>query len=149
MSIEANRELVQRLFDEVWNAETPGTIEELYTEDFVSDYRPYGELRHGHQAIRDMVAAARRTFPDYREELVDMVAEEERVAVRLRITGTQLGAWGPIAPTGKRVSYEEMLILQVRDGRVASQRGIADNLSALRQLGVMPVPPGQTGARPG
>lgn len=148
MSIEANRALVQRLLDDVWNAESPDAIPELYTEDFVADYRPYGEPRHGHQAVRDMVSNARATFPDYHEELLEMVVEEERIAVRLRISGTQLGPWGPIPPTGKQISFEEMLILHIRDGRVAEQRGIVDNLSVLRQLGVVPVPPGQSARRP-
>jgi predicted ester cyclase len=61
--------------------------------------------------------------------------------IRLAITGTQLGARGPLPPTGRRVRYEEILILRIRDGQVVAQRGIADNLSALRQLGVVPGPP--------
>ena len=45
-----------------------------------------------------------------------------------------------LPPTGKKVRYEEMLILRIRNGQVVWQRGIADNLNALRQLGVIPMP---------
>ena len=47
---------------------------------------------------------------------------------------------GALPPTGKRVQFEEIVILQIRDGKVHRQRGIVDNLNALRQLGVVPTP---------
>ena len=40
----------------------------------------------------------------------------------------------------KRAQFDEIVILQIRDGKVLRQRGIVDNLSALRQLGVVPTP---------
>lgn len=69
------------------------------------------------------------------------VAEGNVVAVHLRITGTQLGAWGPIPPTGKHLDFEEMILLTFNaDGQVVHQRGIVDNLLGLRRVGVMPTP---------
>jgi predicted ester cyclase len=44
------------------------------------------------------------------------------------------------APTGKKATFDEMVILQIRDGKVVRQRGVVDNLSALRQLGAVPSP---------
>jgi predicted ester cyclase len=80
-------------------------------------------------------------MPDYHEELLAMVAEHDTVAVHLRISGTQLGAWGSIPPTGRRLEFEEMIILTFNDsGQVVHQRGIVDNLAGLRQAGVMPTP---------
>ena len=70
-----------------------------------------------------------------------MIAEGDKVVVRFTITGTQLGQWGPLPATGKPVRFEEIVILRFVDGKVAEQRGIPDNLAALRQLGVMPTPP--------
>ncbi|HVM96322.1 MAG TPA: ester cyclase [Candidatus Acidoferrales bacterium] len=137
---EANKAIVRRLFDEVWNCGSVDKIEELYSPDFAADYRPYAPLRRGHDAIRDMVQRAWATFPDYHEELLDMVAEGDKVAVRLRITGTQKGQWGPIPPTGTKLDFEEMLILRIADGKVVEQRGLVDNLNALRQLGLVPTP---------
>ena len=42
--------------------------------------------------------------------------------------------------TGKRAAFDEIVILQIREGKVLRQRGIVDNLSALRQLGAVPTP---------
>jgi predicted ester cyclase len=65
------------------------------------------------------------------------------VVARLTISGTQKGQWGLLPPTGKRVEFDEMVMLKVRDGKVIWQRGVVDNLRALRQLGVVPSPPAQ------
>ena len=137
-----HRATVRRLFDDVWNGRRFDTIEELYAPDFVADYRPYAPLRHGHDAVREMVERAWATMPDYHEELLDVLVDGDRAAVRLRISGTQDGAWGPLPPTGRRLEFEEILILTFDEhGRVKHQRGIVDNLAALRQAGVMPTPP--------
>lgn len=136
-----HRETVQRLFDEVWNGRRLDVIAELYAADYVADYRPFAPLREGRDAVREMVERAWATFPDYHEELLSVLVDGDRAAVHLRITGTQEGAWGPLPPSGRRVEFDEMLLLQFdADGRVVHQRGVVDNLAALRQLGVMPTP---------
>jgi predicted ester cyclase len=137
---EASKALVQRLFD-VWNTGVLDKINELYAEDYVADYRPYAPLRRGREGIRDMIRRAHATFPDYHEELEELIVEGDKVVVRLTVTGTQLGSWGPLPPTGKKARFEEILILRIRDGQVVWQHGIADHLNALRQLGALPTPP--------
>ena len=68
--------------------------------------------------------------------MLAIVVEGDQAAVHLRITGTQQGAWGPLPATGRRVGFEEMILFTFApDGRVVRQRGIADNLTALNQLG--------------
>ena len=139
MSVERNKGIVRRLF-EVWNTGNVDAVEELYAADFIADYRPYAPLRHGHDGIRSMVRRAHVAFPDFHEELEEMVAEGDKVVMRYTITGTQLGQWGPVSPTGKRVRFEEIVFLRFVDGKVAELRGLPDNLAALRQLGVVPTP---------
>jgi predicted ester cyclase len=147
MTPDEVRARVHDLFG-LWNGGDLSRLPELYAEDYVADYLPYGtDVRRGIEGIRAMIENARNTFPDYHEELLDVITEDDRAAVRLRISFTQDAPWGPIPPTGKKVSYEEMLMLTFRDGKVVHQRGIPDNLSVLRQLGVVPVPPGQSAAR--
>ncbi|HZR81928.1 MAG TPA: ester cyclase [Candidatus Binatia bacterium] len=141
MASETNKRLVREITEVIWNGRDLARIPEFYADDFVADYRPYAPLRHGHAGIREMVERAWAAFSDYREEIEDLIAEGDRVVARLAISGTQDGSWGPLPPTGKRVRFEEIVILEIRDGKVRGQRGIADNLAALRQLGVIPTPP--------
>jgi predicted ester cyclase len=139
-AVERNKALVRELTEVVWNGRGLDRIADFYAPEFVADYRPYSPLREGHDGIRRMVEGAWMAFPDYHEELHELIAEGDRVVVHLTISGTQSGQWGPLPPTGKRVQFEEIVILQIRDGKVHRQRGIPDNLNALRQLGVVPTP---------
>jgi steroid delta-isomerase-like uncharacterized protein len=136
---EQNKRLVREITDVIWNGRGLDRIAEFYAPDFVGDYRPYA-LRQGHAGVRAMVEGAWTAFPDYHEEVHEMIAEGDRVVLHLTISGTQHGQWGPLPATGKRVVFDEIVILQIRDGKVLGQRGIVDNLSALRQLGVVPTP---------
>ena len=138
-AVERNKALVRELTEVVWNQRGLDRIPDFYGPDFVGDYRPYA-LRQGHEGIRASVAGAWTAFPDYHEEILELIGEGDRVVVHLAISGTQRGQWGPLSPTGKRVQFEEIVILQIRDGKVLRQRGIVDNLNALRQLGVVPTP---------
>lgn len=135
-----HKRLVRELTEVVWNRRGLDRIPEFYAPDFVADYRPYVPLREGHEGIRRMVEGAWAAFLDYHEELHELIAEGDRVVIHLTISGTQQGQWGPLPPTGRRVQFEEIVILQIHDGKVRRQRGIADNLNALRQLGVVPSP---------
>ena len=136
---EQNKRLVREVTDVIWNKRGLDRIPEFYASDFVADYLPYA-LREGHEGIRAMVEGAWTAFPDYHEEVHELIAESDRVVLHLTISGTQQGQWGPLPATGKRAQFDEIVILQIRDGKVLRQRGIVDNLSALRQLGAVALP---------
>jgi len=135
-----NKQIVREITERIWNRRELEAIPDFYAEDYVVDYRPYAPMRHGLEAIREMIERAGRTFPDYHEELHELIAEGDIVVAHLTISGTQKGPWGAVPPTGKHISFDEMLMLKFRDGKVIWQRGIVDNLGALRQLGVVPTP---------
>jgi steroid delta-isomerase-like uncharacterized protein len=136
---EENKRLVRQITEVIWNGRGVDRIPEFYAADFVGDYRPYA-LREGHAGVRAMVEGAWTAFPDYHEAIQDLIAEGDRVVIHLTISGTQQGQWGPLPATGKRAQFDEIAILQIRDGKVVRQRGVVDNLAALRQLGAVPTP---------
>jgi predicted ester cyclase len=136
---EENKALVRELTEQIWNRRRVDQIPNFYSPDFVADYRPYAPERRGHDGIKGMVEGTWAAFPDYHEEIQELIAEGDRV-VHLLNSGTQAGQWGPLPPTNKRMEITEIVILQMRDRVVIHQRGVVDNLSALRQLGVIPSP---------
>ena len=138
---EATKALIHEITEEIWNGRHLVRIPEFFSEACVADYRPYAPPRTGHDAIRGMVERAWIAFPDYHEELHEVLADGDQAAARITISGTQLGQWGVLPPTGRHVEFDEIIVFQVQNGRVVHQRGIADNLTALRQLGVLPIPP--------
>ena len=78
-------------------------------------------------------------FPDLHHLFEDMIAEGDRVAVRMTYEGTHKGSFQGIPPTGKRVSFPGILILRIAGGKVAEMWRCIDLLELLRQLGAPPV----------
>jgi len=140
MGAEDNKAVVRAVTEHVWNRRSLDRIPEFYAPDYVADYGPDVPPREGHAGVRGMVERAWEAFPDYHEELHELVAEGSRVVARFTISGTHAGRWGVLPPTGKRVSFDEIVILELRAGKIVRQRGIPDNLTALRQLGILPTP---------
>jgi ketosteroid isomerase-like protein len=74
-------------------------------------------------------------------EVTGWIESEGGVAVEQVITGTHTGTWvtpfGELAATGKRVRWESVEIVRVRDGKIASWRSYFDQLEALMALGLV------------
>jgi predicted ester cyclase len=86
---------------------------------------------------RRWIGPFRDSFPDFRIEIVDLVADREKVAAHFRCSGTHLGEWLGHPPTGRRfTNVDEIYIFQIRDGKLAGAFGIEDNLTRVRQLGL-------------
>ena len=100
---DQNKRLVREITDIIWNGRGVDRIPEFYAPDFVADYRPYA-LREGYEGIRAMVEGAWTAFPDYHEEVHELIAEGDRVVVHLTISGTQQGQWAPCRPPGSAPS---------------------------------------------
>ena len=82
----------------------------------------------------------RASFPDFRMEVVDVIAEADRVVGYFKCSGTHRGEWRGRAPTGKRFeSIDEVYIFRVKDGKLDSALAVVeDNLTRMQQLGIEP-----------
>ncbi|MBI1178157.1 hypothetical protein GC207_12045, partial [bacterium] len=81
------------------------------------------------------VRSHRISFPDWHERVDDIVAEGDRVVIRFTSTGTQLGEFQGIAPTGRKVSIQEVAIFRVVDSKIVEQWGMPDIQGLMQQLG--------------
>ncbi len=136
MATEQNKFLANQVWDDVWRDGDLRRMDDLFALDFVR-HDPGREL-HGLEQNRQFIASFRKAFPDGRFTVEDQIAEGDKVAVRYRFTGAQLGDFQGMPPTGKQVSYSGMLIYRVADGKIAEQWTEIDLLGLLRQLGVPP-----------
>jgi predicted ester cyclase len=89
--------------------------------------------------VKRLFSEFRSAFPDWQEEIVELVAEGDTVAGRFRCSGTHRGEFLDEAPTGKRMDVEEVFFLRVKDGRFVDFWGLEDSLGRLRQLGLLPM----------
>jgi predicted ester cyclase len=120
---------VRRFYREVWNRWDDQALDELLAEDFVfrGSLGDEARGRDGFRGYRDRVRAA---FPDFNNEIIELVAEGERAAVRLRCTGSHEGELFGIAPSGRRITYEAAAFLRWRD-RQLSEAWVLGDLDSL------------------
>jgi predicted ester cyclase len=123
-SAEENKALVRRLIGEVVNARDEAAIDELADGEFAA-------------IARGWIGPFRDAFPDFHMEIVELVAEGDKVAAHFRCSGTHRGEWRGAEPTGRRFeNVDEIYIFEVRDGRLTSALGLEDNLKRTHQLGI-------------
>jgi predicted ester cyclase len=99
--------------------------------------------------VKRLFAEFRSAFPDWHEDIVELVAEGSTVAGRFRCSGTHLGEFLGEAPTGRRMDVEEVFFLRAEDGKFVDFWGLEDSLGRMQQLGLAPVPEHERGGGPG
>ncbi len=134
-----NRAIVVRFLNEI-NAGNLGIIDTLLAPDFV-DYDVPAGMDAGIEGARAFFAMIRKAFPDVAFTPTLVTGDGDLVVVRSVITGTNIGPLMGMPPSGASISVPGIDILRVRDGRIVEHWGVADELSLLRQLGVIPPMP--------
>ncbi len=121
---EQNKAAVRRLVDEVLNGGRLDAIDDLYAPTLAPDAKLW-------------IAPFRASFPDVRMEVIDLIAEEDKVVGRFTCSATHLGTWLGHAPTGRRFeSVDEVSFFRFEAGKIVEAWGIEDNLGRLEQLGL-------------
>jgi predicted ester cyclase len=84
--------------------------------------------------LLDLAAAILRGFPDLQFRVESVIASGDSAAARITATGTHRGEWDGIAPTGRRVQFDEMFFCRLRDGRLAECWEVWDKWGLRQQL---------------
>lgn len=101
MSTEENKAHIRRGIEEVWNRKNVAVVEEIASADYVS-HDP-AMTTHGLEQYKQLLAMYFAAFPDLHITIEDMIAEGDRVVLRLTARGTHRGPFMGIPPTGKQV----------------------------------------------
>lgn len=137
MSVDAtrdNKDVIRALYEDCLNARDFEALDELIADDYVG---PRGEM--GAEGFGKTVQSVIDAFPDIRWTVDDLIAEDDRVAVRWSWEGTHTGTFrGFLPPTGERVADHAIVIYRLRDRRVVEAWIQTDRLGFLQQLGVIP-----------
>ena len=128
-----------------YHARNTGVTERLrgyYAPDVQDHGVPFG-FAPGVDGVLQLVAMVGNAFPDLVIDVADLLAEDDRVVVRLRARGTHQGAYFGLPATGKPATWEGMQVFRLAAGRIVEVWGFWDRLAVMRQLGfVMPGAPG-------
>src|SRR5918994_7296368 len=114
---EKNKALVREFFEETWNKGNLAAVDEFMAADYVEHPRP-STLFSGAEGLKQLIAAYRTAFPNLKTMLDDIFAEGDRVAFRWNVSGTHLGDWLGIPPTGNHVRATGITVFRIAGGKV-------------------------------
>jgi steroid delta-isomerase-like uncharacterized protein len=137
MSLAENKAIARRGWEEIWNKGNLTIAHEHYAPTYVS-HMPGNSDLHGPEGHNQLVMMYRTAFPDLHFTVEDQIAEGDKVVNRVTATGTHLGEFRGIPPTGKQVTVTGITIDRIAGGKLVESWASWDFLGMLQQLGVVP-----------
>jgi steroid delta-isomerase-like uncharacterized protein len=134
---EINKRIVRKFFELLGRHDTE-RMEQLLVSNTQYSFHPSGMPPLDWNAHKQLLAAITRAFPDLHHNIKDIVAEGDKVAVHLNVTGTHKGEFRGIQPSGRKLSLDEMAFLTIIDGRITEGWITSDTMSFMEQIGAIP-----------
>ena len=137
MSVEENKVIIQRYFDELFNKQDYSKADEIIHEDFTYSF---GGGFRGVEGHKKHTADIHSMFSNLQNRVLDMAVEESRAVVLGERTGIQDKEYGGIPATNKSFSYRYANAYEFRDGKIVrlSTEIVSDMLRFYQALGVLP-----------
>jgi predicted ester cyclase len=131
-TLERNKEIAREIIDRIFVHQEDAAIDELVAEDFVP--HTFGPMPPGREGLREGMKRAGSGISDPEFEIHDLIAEGDRVAVRLTTSARHTGTFMGAEPTGKRYSIDEIHIFRLREGQLVEHWHEFDKGTLLAQL---------------
>jgi|SRR5882672_626704 len=137
-TLEQNKALLRRWFEEVWNRGRAETIDELLAVDAIAhglsddaakplkgpaDFKPFHQMFRG-------------AFPDIRVTIEDMIAEGDKVVARCSVRGKHTGDHLGVAASNAHVAFTGVTLVRVKDGKFVEGWNNFDFLKMNQQIGI-------------
>jgi predicted ester cyclase len=136
MTFQANERIAHLWYEVMWSEPDPDLADELVDPDYAPEWVHID--KKGPEQIKHEIKYFRSVFPDLNYEIVETAALTDRVWIRYKAKGTQLGsAWG-FPPSGKEVEFDGATILYIRDGKVIDRWSAFSFYDILTDLGLVP-----------
>ncbi|MDN3293216.1 ester cyclase [Streptomyces ficellus] len=136
MSVETNKAVVRRFYEEVLNGRRMEAVDELAAMDY-QEHDPLPGQREGREGLKDRVTMlVEGLAPTF--SMDDIIAEGDRVVVRWTNSATHSGTFLGIPPTGRSCRFAGVDIFRLDGGRLVEHWHVVDQLSMLQQLELLP-----------
>ncbi|MDY6892757.1 MAG: ester cyclase [Chloroflexota bacterium] len=136
MSLEENKAIVRRFID-AYNQRNMDIFDELVAPDYID----HTHQLQGREDFKQLFTTAFNGFPDWHETIEDIIAEGDKVWVRVEATGTHSGKWNlfgvPLLPTGNKVTMMMVFIWRIVNGKLVEGGEVDDSLDFNKQIGII------------
>ncbi len=130
MSTEENKQVVRRFIERVYTRLDASAVDELVAESFESHGTPSLDT----DGLREATLRMGKALDNVTFQVDDVVAEGDRVAVRLKAGARQVGEFMGMPASGRSYAIEEIHIFRLSDGRIAEHWHQLDAMSLMGQL---------------
>lgn len=139
ISIEGNKTVMSRLFDEVFNKGNITALDDICTSNYVLEApgvpRDKG-IQEGLEVFKQRITSFRTAFPDIQYTINYTIADGNKVAISSLFSGTHKGEFAGIAPTGKQVNVAELYFAHLTDGKIEQLRLCPFGPNVMQQLSI-------------
>lgn len=134
MSTEANKAIVSRVINEMVNEGNLAGVDEVLDENYIYHF-PTHDIK-GPEGFKEFVTTMRKAFPDLNVTIEELIAEGNRVAVRVTMRGTFKGELMGISPTGRKLTFPEAVFIRFENGKEVEATAYGNMLLFNEQLGI-------------
>jgi predicted ester cyclase len=137
-----NKEIVRRI-EAAWDRNDMDALDQYFAPAFDNGQSGTPGLPSGLAGSKMSHQGVMAAFPDRKATILDLVGDGDKVAVRIRVTGTNTGGapfLGQPEANGARIDFEMWSLYQLRDGKVVAHWGINDGVTGMMQVGGMKPP---------
>jgi len=138
MSTQSNKISARAIAEEGFQSGNLDALDEVVAMDYVEHFPVPPGWPAGLAGLKAFITLTRNAFPDLQYTIEDMFAEDDKVVLRCRATGTQTGPFLMFSPTGKQATWTEIHIGRYVDGKLVEHWANQDQLGMLQQLGAVP-----------
>ena len=139
MSIEENKAIVRRFFEELLSTDNLAVADEILSPGF-RFYFAGSPDPMDLDSYKGFLAARRGAFPDRRFVVEEMIAEGDKVSARFTMRGTHKGKFRGIAPRGTKLTMTGIDMIRLAEGKMVEDRVEVDQLGMMQQLGMIAEP---------
>lgn len=137
---ETNKAIVQRLLEESFTTGDLDVLAEVVSPDVVDHELEAMEGMSAFETLSVSITMLNSAIPDFEIEIIDIIAEGDKVAVIATWTGTHEGEFMGLPATGNEINIPIFDLFRVEDGLIVEHWGVTDNLAFMSQFGAIPMP---------
>jgi len=133
MKLDRNRLLIKRFYLEMWNRFDKTIFADILTEDL--RFRgSLGQSKTGYAEFGEYIDFIQRAFPDFVNEIEEIISEGDKAFAKLAYSGTHRGEVFGIAPTGRSIRYAGAAVFTFRGDLIAEVWVLGDIYGLISQL---------------
>ncbi len=131
----SNEQVMRRFVVEVLNATNFAALGELVHQEYV--YRSPGEELRGQEGLAALLNGYRSAFPGLKVQVDELLAFDNAMLLSYTLTGTHRGEFLGNPATGRSVKIHGMVRSLFREGKIAEESELLDQLALFEQLGLI------------